>query len=151
MTNQETPLVGEHAYLTLHYRLQAQDGSEIISTFAQNPATIMLGQGQLAAPLEQRLIGLPEGAEASFELPPQDAFGLRNPELVQKVSRETLLENSAPDAQYQRGDLVEFNAPGGGRFAGVLLQLDENDALFDFNHPLAGQSLRFDVKIIAIL
>jgi FKBP-type peptidyl-prolyl cis-trans isomerase SlpA len=55
------------------------------------------------------------------------------------VSKKTLDENSVPDADYQVGDLVDFAAPGGGRFAGVLLQMRENDALFDFNHPLAGQ------------
>ncbi len=55
------------------------------------------------------------------------------------------------DEDYRVGDLVDFAAPGGGRFAGVLREIDEQGALFDFNHPLAGQTLKFEVKIIGIL
>lgn len=151
MTNAQVPLVTPSAYLTLHYRLVAADGNDIVSTFGASPATIMLGNGQLAPFLEDRLQGLPEGIETSFQLTPEQAFGVRSDDLVRRVSRSTLDQNSAPDAVYQKGDLVDFAAPGGGRFAGVLLQIDDEGALFDFNHPLAGQSLRFDVKIIGIL
>nr|NDG08578.1 peptidylprolyl isomerase [Oxalobacteraceae bacterium] len=54
-------------------------------------------------------------------------------------------------SQYGVGDLVDFSAPGGGRFAGVLLAMDDHDATFDFNHPLAGRPVRFEVSIIGIL
>ena len=90
-------------------------------------------------------------ARAFFDLPPEQAFGPRNPELIQRVSRATLRQNSQLGEEYRIGDLVEFAAPGGGQFAGVLREIDEQGALFDFNHPLAGQSLKFEVKIIGIL
>ncbi len=144
-------VVNDASYLTLHYRLATADGTDLITTFAGNPATLMLGQGQLAPFLEQRLIGLAEGAHQTFELSAADAFGERNPELVQSVSKATLAENSVPDADYKVGELVEFNAPKGGRFAGMLLELRETSALFDFNHPLAGQALQFEVKLISVL
>ena len=123
----------------------------MISTFEGNPATLLLGQGQLAPFLEDCLIGLPEGVHRIFELQPENAFGPRNPELIQRVSRLALEENSPSDTEYKIGDMVDFAAPGGGRFAGVLREIDERDALFDFNHPLAGQALRFEVNIIGIL
>ena len=145
------PHVTEHAYLTLHYRLSSPDGTDLITTFNDTPATLYMGQGQLAPFLEECLIGLPEGAHEVFELAPERAFGPRNPELLQRVSMATLKENSAFDADYRIGDLVDFAAPGGGRFAGVLREIDEEGALFDFNHPLAGQSVRFEVKIIGVL
>jgi len=151
MSNSTAPVVTEAAYLTLHYRLASVDGADIVSTFHDNPATLQLGTGQLAPPLEARLIGLPEGSHCTFDLPPGEAFGPRNPELLQRVSRETLDENSDRDEQYAIGDMVEFAAPGGGRFAGVLRALDADSALFDFNHPLAGQPVKFEVKIIGIL
>src|SRR5690606_36185391 len=119
--------------------------------FDGTPATLQLGAGQLAPPLEERLLGLPEGAHRTFDLAPDEAFGPRNPELLQRVSRATLDENSQAGEDYTPGDLVEFNAPGGGRFAGVLREVDADGALFDFNHPPAGQPLRFEVKIIGIL
>jgi len=145
------PVVQPTSYLTLHYRLAAKNGDEIISTFRDNPATLQLGAGQLAAALEQCLIGLEEGAEQVFELPPEQGFGQRNPELVQQVSLATLKENSNLDEEYAIGDLVEFNAPSGGKFAGVLKSLDATSGLFDFNHPLAGQNIIFEVRIIGIL
>jgi len=145
------PVVTATAYLTLHYRLASMDGQDIVSTFQGNPATLQMGTGQLAPFLESCLIGLPEGTHQTFALAPEQAFGPRNPDLIQRVSKATLQENSPENAQYAVGDPVEFAAPGGGRFAGVLRSADDDGAWFDFNHPLAGQSLKFEVRIIGIM
>ena len=146
-----SPVVNESSYLTLHYRLAVAGGADIVTTFNGTPATLMLGQGQLAPFLEQRLIGLPEGTHQTFELSALEAFGDRNPELIQAVSKTTLEQNSVPGADYAVGEVVEFNAPKGGRFAGVLLEMRDTSAVFDFNHPLAGQALQFEVKLISVL
>ena len=151
MPSTPIPVVSDAAYLTLHYRLASMDDQDIVTTFQDHPATLQLGNGQLAPFLESCLIGLPEGAHQTFELSPEQGFGPRNPDLIQRVSKATLQENSPEDAQYAIGDLVEFAAPGGGRFAGVLRAIDDDGALFDFNHPLAGQSLKFEVRIIGIM
>lgn len=151
MSNTTPALVTASAYLTLHYRLATADGTDLITTFAGNPATLMLGQGQLAPFLEVVLMGLPEGSHQTFTLAPEQAFGERNADMVRPVTRATLDENSVPGADYKVGDLVDFAAPGGGRFAGVLRELGDTSALFDFNHPLAGQILQFEVKLISVL
>jgi FKBP-type peptidyl-prolyl cis-trans isomerase SlpA len=151
MSNVSPAVVTESAYLTLHYRLAGADGTDIVTTFGTNPATLMLGQGQLAPFLEERLLGMAEGEHKTFTLSPLEAFGERNPELLQWVSKATLDANSTPDADYKAGDLVDFAAPGGGRFAGMLREMREDAALFDFNHPLAGQALHFEVKLISVL
>lgn len=78
-------------------------------------------------------------------------FGPRNPDLIQRVSLATLRENSMIGEHFSPGDLIEFNAPRGGRYAGVLKAVGETSALFDFNHPLAGEALAFEVQIIGIL
>ncbi len=147
----DLPVVMSSSYLTLHYRLSSKNNTEIISTFNQNPATLQLGRGQLALALEQRLIGLKEGVHTQFELTADQAYGPRNPDLIQSVSRAVLQENSALNEIYEVGDLVEFAAPSGGQFAGVLRSMDADSGLFDFNHPLAGQELIFEVNIIGIL
>jgi len=140
------------SYLTLHYRLSlAETGDDVVSTFGGNPATLQLGLGQMAEPLERCLIGLTEGARAVFELGPGEAFGVRNPQLLQRVSRAMLAKHGETGTGYEPGDLVEFPAPGGGRFAGVLKEIDERWALFDFNHPLAGQPVRLEVEILGVL
>jgi FKBP-type peptidyl-prolyl cis-trans isomerase SlpA len=151
MSNATPAVVTEAAYLTLHYRLAAADGTDIVTTFGGTPATLMMGQGQLAPFLEQRLLGLPEGTHETFTVTAAEGFGDRNPELIQPVSMATLAENSVPDEQYKAGDLVTFNAPGGGQFAGVLREVRGDTAIFDFNHPLAGQTLQFEVQLISVL
>ncbi|OJX04448.1 MAG: peptidylprolyl isomerase [Burkholderiales bacterium 70-64] len=144
--------VAADSHLTLHYRISlAESGEDVISTFGDRPATLQVGLGQLAEPLERCLIGLAEGARARFDLSPEQAFGARNPALVQRLSRAALEADTRRDADYQPGDVVEFSAPDGGRFAGVLKEIDERHALFDFNHPLAGQPIRFEVEILGIL
>ena len=151
MSIPSAPVVNASSYLTLHYRLASMDGTDLITTFGGNPATLMLGQGQLAPFLEACLLGLPEGTHKTFELTPAQSFGERSPELVRPVTRATLDENSAPDADYKVGDLVDFAAPGGGRFAGVLREMGDESCMFDFNHPLSGQTLKFEVNLISVL
>jgi FKBP-type peptidyl-prolyl cis-trans isomerase SlpA len=151
MSNATPAVVTESSYLTLHYRLAAADGNDIVTTFGGTPATLLLGQGQLAPFLEQKLLGLSEGAHQTFTVTAAEGFGERNPDLIQPVTKATLQENSVPDEEYAVGDLVTFNAPGGGKFAGVLRELRGDTAIFDFNHPLAGQTLQFEVQLISVL
>jgi FKBP-type peptidyl-prolyl cis-trans isomerase SlpA len=147
-----TPLVEPGSFLTLHYRLAGANGAPVVDTFTDKPATLSLGSGQLAPAIEQRLIGLAEGAEASFELPPGAAFGERNPGLVQRVKLTLLRELGDPDADYAVGDVVQFPTPDGrGQYAGVVRECGPDWLLFDFNHPLAGQAVRFDVKLLGVM
>lgn len=161
MSNSQQLIVNDAAYLTLHYRLAGMDGTDFVSTFHDHPATLQMGSGQLAPFLEACLFGLPEGEHRTFDLPPEQAFGPRNPDLIQRISRAALDTNAAGGKQsttcasrpkqYAVGDFVEFTAPNGDHFAGVLREINEHDALLDFNHPLAGQHVIFEVKIIGIL
>lgn len=144
-------VVGADSYLTLHYRVALENDTDVVTTFGDKPATLLLGQGQLAPTLEQALFGMREGERTTFRLAPEHAFGPRNPELLQRVSLATLRENSSFEEDYQPGDLVEFNAPSGGKYAGVLKEIGDTAALFDFNHPLAGQTILFEVQLIGIL
>lgn len=140
------------SFLTLHYRLTGPDGADVVNTFGGNPATLSLGAGQLAPALEQRLLGLEEGASARFDVPPGEAFGPRNAELLQRVKRSLLAELGDPDATYDRGDVVQFPTPDGqGAYAGVVREVADEWLLFDFNHPLAGQPVSFEVQIIGVL
>jgi len=140
------------SFLTLHYRLAGPDGQSIVDTFGAQPATLSLGSGQLAPAIEARLIGLAEGAHESFELPAGAAFGERNPQLQQRVKLSLLHEQGDPDASYAPGDVVRFSTPeGGGSYAGVVREVGDGWLLFDFNHPLAGQPVRFEVKLVGVL
>ncbi len=140
------------SFLTLHYRLAGPDGADIINTFSDKPATLSLGTGELAPGVEARLLGLAEGTRTSFDLPAGVAFGPRNQELVQRVKRTLMHELGDPDEPYAVGDVVQFPTPDGqSRYAGVVRELSPDWLLFDFNHPLAGQPVTFEVHLIGVL
>jgi len=140
------------SFLTLHYRLSGPDGADLINTFDDKPATLSLGTGELAPAMEARLLGLPEGARESFELAPGEAFGERKADMVQRVKRSLLDELGDPAEQYSVGDVVQFPTPDGqGVYAGVLREIDGDVLLFDFNHPLAGRPVTFEVELIGVL
>ncbi|GAP38031.1 FKBP-type peptidyl-prolyl cis-trans isomerase [Piscinibacter sakaiensis] len=145
-------LVQPGSFLTLHYRLCGPDGSAVVDTFGESPATLSVGAGELSPAVEGRLIGLAEGAHERFELAAGEAFGPRNPELVQRVARRLLAELGDPDERYAVGDVVRFPTPDGqGAYAGVVRELGGDWVLFDFNHPLAGQPVSFEVQLIGVL
>lgn len=140
------------SFLTLHYRLAGPDGTELINTFADKPATLSLGAGQLAPAMEACLLGLEEGARATFSLEPDQAFGPRNPDLLQRVKRSLLAELGDPELDYSVGDVVQFPTPNGqSGYAGVVRELADDWLLFDFNHPLAGQAVHFEVQVLGVL
>ena len=144
--------IQQGSFLTLHYRLSGPDGADVINTFDGNPATLSLGAGQLSPALEQRLLGLEEGAHSSFDVPAGDAFGPRNPEMLQRVALSLLRQLGDPDAEYGIGDVVQFPTPDGqGAYAGVVREVGDGWLLFDFNHPLAGQPVRFEVQVLGVM
>ncbi|HUP09896.1 MAG TPA: FKBP-type peptidyl-prolyl cis-trans isomerase [Caldimonas sp.] len=140
------------SFVTLHYRLRGPDGADIVSTFGLSPATLSIGAGELAPAMEERLIGLTEGTRTAFDLPAGAAFGARNPELLQWVRRALIAEHGDPESEPAVGDVIQFEAPGGqGQVAGVVRETGEAAVLVDFNHPLAGQPLTFEVEVVGVL
>lgn len=135
------------SFLTLHYCLRLEDGTEVVSTFDLSPATLQMGSGQLAESLERCLLGLTAGERRQFSLAPIDGFGEYNSRLVERIARSAL----PPEIELRENTLVEFSAPNGEGFAGFCRELDATHALFDFNHPLAGKPVIFDVHLIAVM
>ena len=121
----EAPRITAGSFLTLHYRLAGPAG-DIINTFDGKPATLTLGSGELTPAVEQRLIGLQEGARTTFEIPAGEAFGERNPDMLQWVARKLLNELGDPHEQYAVGDVVQFPTPDGtGSYAGYVQQVGQ--------------------------
>lgn len=143
------------SYITLNYRIVLASGpaqgSIFADTFDGRPATLQMSSGQWAPGLEEALLGKAEGDSFSVTLEPAQAYGERNPELLQKVARAMLAQHAGADATFTPGDMVEFPAPNGTRYSGVLKEINDDWALFDFNHPLAGMALRLDVAILGVL
>ena len=136
----------------MHYRLRGPEGVAFIDTFGARAATLSLGTGELAPAMEARLLGLAAGSRASFDLAAGEAFGERSAELVQRVKKSVLEEHGDADADYRVGDVVRFPTPDGqSSFAGVVREVEGDVLVFDFNHPLAGRPVTFDVELIGVL
>lgn len=157
----EPPRIQAASFLTLHYRLAGPAG-DVINTFAGKPATLSLGTGELSPEVERCLLGLEEGAHRTFDLPAGAAFGPRNPDMQQWVADSLLRQMGDPQERYAPGDVVQFPTPDGqSSYAGAVVAVkaasggegtqSDGAVLFDFNHPLAGQPVSFEVKVIAVL
>jgi FKBP-type peptidyl-prolyl cis-trans isomerase SlpA len=148
------PSVTPNSHLTLHYRMTLLvDGAEreLVDTFGAAPATLQMGVGQWAQTIEDRLLGLEEGACLEFDLPPDQAYGVHNRELVRTVSRAQLEEHSPAGQKFGAGETVELRAAAGLPVRGVLVECDAERAVVDFNHPLAGMPMRVRVQVIGVL
>ena len=104
------------------------------------------GDGSLSAPLEAQLLGLRAGDKCAFTLQPEAAFGAENPDLVQFFSRRDFAETGVPDV----GTIMLFTAIDGSEMPGVVRAVAEDSITVDFNHPLAGHPVTFDIEVLEI-
>lgn len=132
--------------VTLHYRIVLDSGETVISTFDGPPATLQLGAGELLPALESKLAGLANGAHERFELAPGEAFGQHHPERVENVPQQVFGER-LPEA----GEVVELEGPDRIRLSGQVLTVADEGVTIDFNHPLAGKAIEFEVRILDVM
>jgi FKBP-type peptidyl-prolyl cis-trans isomerase SlpA len=131
--------------VTLHFSLVLEDGHIIDSNFESEPATFSVGDGNLLPGFESILMGLVNGDEREFTIPPEQAFGQHNPQNVQAVER-----GNFDQEELELGAMFSFQN-GDGELPGVIVDVDDDDeVMIDFNHPLAGKNIIFQVKIIDI-
>ena len=130
--------------VTLHFSLALENGHIVDSNFEGNPATFSVGDGNLLPGFESSLLGLEVGDEREFIIPPENAFGQHNTQNVQSVDRGNFDESDLEIVSilsFQNGD---------GELPGVIIALEENLVMVDFNHPLSGKNIVFQVKIVEI-
>ncbi len=131
--------------VTLHYRLACQ-GEEIVNTFAAQAETFRIGQGDIDPRLESLLIGLHAGDRRTFHLEAGAAFGNHDAGMLHDLPRADF----TADMVLAPGHDVEFTLPNGQTLNGIIRSLDADSVRVDFNHPLAGLPVEFEVMILAI-
>jgi FKBP-type peptidyl-prolyl cis-trans isomerase SlpA len=132
--------------VTLHLRILLEDGSEALSTFGEDPVELVMGDGTLQPGLELALYGLKPGEEQTLKLMPEQAYGLRDPGLIQHLPRTDFGSDFEPET----GQIVAFQLPDGDETAGTILDVEEGRVEVDFNHPLAGHAITFSVEILEV-
>ena len=138
--------IGEGTQVTLHFALKLKGGEVVDSTFEGDPATFVVGDGNLLEGFEQSLFGLTEGSKETFTISPEKAFGQVNPNNRQEFARYDF----GNDVELQEGLVLAFADAQNTETPGVILAYDDDSVTVDFNHPLAGKNIYFQVEIIAV-
>ncbi|MDY0136746.1 MAG: FKBP-type peptidyl-prolyl cis-trans isomerase [Thiomicrospira sp.] len=133
--------------VVVSFTLALTDGTLVDQATQDEPYRFRLGDGSLLPNLESLLVGLEEGTSGRFFIPPEEGFGFPDPMNVHKIERAEFPQ----DMLLKEGDIVGFNTPTGEEVPGQVVALDEAFITVDFNHPLSGQMIVFDVKIEKIV
>jgi len=136
--------VGPGKEITLHFAIKLPDGQVVDTNFGGKPATCVFGDGNIPEGFEQAMLGLKVGDHVDLTIAPERGFGQYNPSNVQVMSRADF-----GDMELEPGLVVSFQEPG-GEIPGIIQEFSDDKVYVDFNHPLAGKTLLFEVKIEAI-
>ncbi|WP_105258938.1 FKBP-type peptidyl-prolyl cis-trans isomerase [Pseudoalteromonas sp. T1lg88] len=141
-------IICANSEVVFHFSIKLSDGSAADSTKVHNkPAKLVMGDGSLTENFEKCLLGLRAGEEKSFELEPEDAFGQPNPDNIYHVDRSKF----SAEAPAKVGAIIAFTQPDGTELPGVVREVQGESVTIDFNHPLAGQKLTFEVEILEVI
>lgn len=142
MTSVTVP-VSEGTRVYLNFSVSLEDGSEVDTNFGGDPVDFAVGDGSLLPGFERRLFGMTAGQRQMFRVPPEDAFGQPNENNVQRLPREQFED----DVELEIGLVFSFADAAGGELPGMIIAFDEQEVTVDFNHPLAGRTILFDVQV----
>jgi FKBP-type peptidyl-prolyl cis-trans isomerase SlpA len=142
MNTSEVP-VSEGTRIFLNFSLSLEDGSEVDSNFGGEPVDFVYGDGSLLPGFEYLLLGMTAGQRNMFTVLPENSFGQPNDNNVQCLPRDQFDD----DVELEIGLVFSFADVGGGELPGMLISFDEDEVTVDFNHPLAGRNILFDVVI----
>ncbi len=138
--------IGPNTRVTLNFSLKLEDGSVIDSNFDQPAVSFVIGDGSLLAGFENKLLGLEAGQSGSFLVLPEQSFGQPNPSNLQEFDRDSF----AADVELKPGLVMSFADASQSELPGVVKTFSEDKVMIDFNHPLAGRNIVFDVAIAAV-
>ena len=138
--------LGPGTRVTLHFALRLPEGEVIDSNFEREPATFTVGDGNLLQGFEQSIFGLQEGDRKTVLIKPENGFGQRNPNNVQEIARSQF----GADVKLEEGLMLSFADAQKTELPGVIKRFNDDVVIVDFNHPLAGRDILFDVAILKI-
>ena len=139
-------VIAEGTKVTLHFAIKMEDGHVVDSTFDEEPATFTVGDGNLLAGFEEVLMGLSSGVKEVFTVSPEKGFGQHNPSNIQMIARDQFSD----DIVLEKGLVLSFADAQNAELPGVVADFDDKEVTVDFNHPLAGKQVEFEVEIIAV-
>jgi len=141
--------IAQGSQVALHFSVALENGVEIDNTRSYpEPVSLVIGDGNLLEGFEKALMGLRAGDRRTVHLPPEDAFGQWNPDNVQLFDTVQFVKTG--EGRPEVGTMMEFQDKGGGTLAGVVKSVNDDKVEVDFNHPLAGRNVVFEVEIAKV-
>ncbi len=129
-----------------HISIFLSDGSVADSTKTTGkPSVIHIGTGSVSSAMEQQLISIPVGETRKFTLQASDAFGDVEPNLIHFMD----LHQFPADVKLEEGTVMAFDQPNGSQLPGIIREVQGHSVKVDFNHPLAGQAVTFEVELLS--
>jgi peptidylprolyl isomerase len=133
-------------YISVEYTGKLKDGQVFDTSEGRQPMEVHIGAGQMIPGFEAQLMGMALNEKKVFTLSPEEAYGQRNDDLMQSVPRSEV----PPDMDVTVGMVVGLMTQDGKRIPARIVQLDEEELTMDLNHPLAGESLTFEIEVVGI-
>lgn len=130
----------------VHYKGTLDDGTEFDNSYERDPLEFTLGEGSVIAGFDTAVTGMETGEKKSFSIEPADAYGEANPDMIGKLEREMLPKDLNPNV----GDTLELSLQDGNSLQAIVVDAQDDHIVVDANHPLAGQTLNFEVELVAI-
>lgn len=146
MTTMTDLTIGPGTRVTLHFSLKLENGDVVDTTFGGEPATFEVGDGNLLEGFERALFGMSCGNKETLVIKPENGFGQRNPQNIQEIPRSEF----DPGIEMSEGLVLSFADAANTELPGVVSSFDEQTVKVDFNHPLSGRDIHFEVEIIDI-
>lgn len=128
----------------VHYRGTLADGTQFDASEGRDPLEFKIGSGQIIPGFEKAVIGLEPGAKVTVTIEPQDAYGPRHEELTHEIP-----EKDFATTPYV-GAVVNLVSPDGDELTGTIVGIEDGNVKLDFNHPLAGEALTFEIELVEI-
>lgn len=130
--------------VSVYYNLKDENGETLDSTTREKPFSFISGQNQILPKLEEEIGTMIIGSKKTIILSPEEAYGEYQPESIQVVNRTNFPEGT----QLEEGMEFVANTPDGQQMPFVITQIDGDNITLDFNHPLAGETLTFELELL---
>jgi peptidylprolyl isomerase len=131
----------------VHYTVRLEDGKVVFNSKEGEPAEFQIGGEDFHPRIEKGIIGMEIGETKTFEIPPEEAFGVRKEDLVMNIKTSDLPQDITPVV----GQQLKLTLPDGNKIDVTVLEMHEDNITLDANHPLAGETLFFDIESIEIV
>ncbi|MGI5820420.1 MAG: FKBP-type peptidyl-prolyl cis-trans isomerase [Armatimonadota bacterium] len=130
----------------VHYTGKLEDGTVFDTSREREPLEFTLEAGQIIPGFEEAVVGMEEGDETTVQIPPEKAYGPRQEEAVMELPQEQL----PPEMEPQVGMQLQLQGANGQAFPAQIVEIGDETITLDANHPLAGETLTFEIELVAV-